>query len=209
MTGLDAADCSGRVAPFGGFIMRACALSLLLLAMASSVNAGVLWDESVDGPLSFNPDAPTPVTFAIGSNIISGNVGGIGPGLQRDYITFLIPAGQKLTTLNLLVFNPDNTAFAAFNYGPTSVVPRNETIGFWVSGIHINTADVGFDLMEFFYNRSLTTESLPESELTLGRYCFVIQQTSGLTNTYSLEFVVTGTVTVDDATWGKIKAMYR
>lgn len=188
--------------------MKARALSLLLIALATSANAGVVWDESVNGGLSTNPAAPTSITFIAGSNTINGTVGNVG-GIQRDYITFTLVAGQKLTGLNLLGYNSSNLGFAAFNAGSTSHVPSESTNGFFMSGIHVTNADIGFDLMEFFVTRAVTSDALSVSEIDPGTYCFVIQQTSPTIVTYSLEFIVSGAVSADMETWGKIKALYK
>jgi hypothetical protein len=188
--------------------MKICFCLLLLLGLATSVSAAVIWDESVNGELSTNPAAPTPITFAVGSNIINGNVGNVN-AKTRDYITFTVPAAHTVTSLNLLVYDQDNLGFAALNAGTTSIIPSNPTINFWMSGIHVAQTDVSFDLMDLFVNRSVTTESLPESELGPGDYCFIIQQTSPLIVNYSLEWVMTGPVSTEASTWGSIKALYR
>jgi hypothetical protein len=188
--------------------MKVLAAIALLAVLASPVSAGVIWDESINGNLSTNPAAPTPIVFAPGGNTIIGTVANIN-AQTRDYITFTIPDGQTLTSLNLLAFSPDNIGFSAFNAGSTSVVPSNTTNDFFMSGIHVSPADVGFDLLEFFQNRSVTVDALQEPQIDPGTYCFLIQQTSPLVTSYSLEFVITAPVATEPTTWGAIKALYR
>ena len=49
-------------------------LAGVLLGFTASSSADVVWDESVDGDLSTDPDEPTLVEFGIGSNTLIGNV---------------------------------------------------------------------------------------------------------------------------------------
>jgi hypothetical protein len=51
--------------------------------------------------------------------------------------------------------------------------------------------------------------ALPEAELPPGDYCFVIQQTSPIVQSYSLEFVVEAPVPARGSTWSAIKTLYR
>jgi len=147
------------------------------------------------------------MALSLGSNTIIGSVN--GSPLDRDYITFTIPPGRMLTHLNLLAFAPDNIAFTSFNAGATSFIPSGATNALFLSGIHITGADVGKDLMPFYDTRNVTTNSLPGPNLGPGTYCWLIQQTSAVLTSYTVEFVVEGAVRVDPSTWGMIKALYR
>ena len=42
-----------------------------------------------------------------------------------------------------------------------------------------------------------------------GDYCFVIQQTSAVTTSYALEFILDGGLPARPSTWGVIKRLYR
>jgi hypothetical protein len=187
--------------------MKALATALFLIVAALPAVAATVWDESVDGDLSSNAAAPTPIAFALGSNVLLGTVSGLP--LDRDYITFTIPADQVLSHLNLLELDPDNIAFTAFNSGSTSFIPSGSTNASFLSGIHITADDVGFDLMPFFDTRNVTTNSLPAPSLGPGTYCWLIQQTSAIVQSWQVEFVFEGVVPTEAATWGKIKALYR
>jgi hypothetical protein len=188
--------------------MKTLVTCFLLLGLTASANAAVVWDESVNGNLSTNPAAPTPITFAVGSNIINGSCGNVSAQV-RDFITFTIPASHTLTAVNLLAYAPENTGFAAVNSGTTSMIPSNTTIGFFMAGIHVDQILVGTDLFDAMRDASLTNDALTDSQLDPGDYCFVIQQTSPLIVTYSLEFVLQGPVATEPSTWGSIKALYR
>ena len=188
--------------------MRTTGIVLGLLFTASTVSAAVIHDESVDGDLATDPSAPTAVAFAVGSNTINGTVENV-TALDRDYITFTIASNQILTNLNLLGLSPDNIAFTAFNAGATSFIPGGATIGSFLAGIHISAAQVGTDLMPLFDTASVTTNSLSAPMLGPGTYCFMIQQTSPVSQAYSLEFVMQSAVPTEPSTWGGMKARYR
>jgi hypothetical protein len=187
--------------------MKIIAIVLLLAAMAVPANAAVIWNESINGDLSSSEAAPTSISFGVGTNSILGGVS--GSPLDRDYITFTIAPGQTLSHVNLISFGPDNPAFTAFNSGSTSFIPSGATNGSFLSGIHITSADVGFDLMPFYDTRNVTTNSLASPSLGPGTYCWMIQQTSPVTQNYSIDFVVDGALQTDAQTWGMIKALYR
>lgn len=187
--------------------MKIIAIVLLLAAMAVPASAAVIWNESINGDLSSSETAPTSISFGVGTNSILGSVS--GNPLDRDYITFTIAPGQTLSHVNLISFSPDNIAFTAFNSGSTSFIPSGATNGSFLSGIHITAADTGFDLMPFYDTRNVTTNSLASPSLGPGTYCWMIQQTSPLTQSYSIDFVVDGALQTDPKTWGMIKALYR
>ena len=188
--------------------MKLCALILLLLALAVPVSAAN-HDESVDGDISTDPNAPTPLILSVGGNKITGTTGNIGGIIDRDYVTFNIPPGFALTGLNLLAFSPNNLAFASFNTGTTSFVPSGATALLFLAGIHIDGSMLGTNLMPVFVTTSVTGNSLPAPMLGPGDYTFLIQQTSPITQSYSLDFILEGTVATSSTTWGGIKALYR
>lgn len=187
--------------------MKTFATLALLFVLAAPAGAAVVWDEGVNGDLSTSEATPTPVAFAMGSNTITGTMG--APNDTRDYLTFTIPAGQKLSALNLLAYAPDNLGFAAFNSGNTSFVPSAATDPMFLAGIHVSAALIGTNLMPLFDTGAVTTNSLPAPELGPGTYSFVFQQTSQVTITYGLEFVLIGGTATHESSWGKIKGLYR
>ena len=189
--------------------MKTCATIVLIAALFTSpAGAAVIWDEGMNGDLGTDPLIPTPLALSLGGNTVIGTVSNVA-GTDRDYITFTIPPFHVLSSLNLLVFTPNNLGFAAFNSGSTGFVPSAATNALFLSGIHPSAADVGMDLMPFFVNRAVTTNALPSPELGPGTYCFIIQQTSAITQSYSLEFVMQGSVPTETKTWSSIKALYQ
>lgn len=188
--------------------MRVLAAFVFLMAFAIPAGAAVVWDESVNGNLSTNVAAPTPIVFAVGSNTIKGSVINAG-AQQRDVIRFVIPEGHLLTSVFLHQYSADNIGFSAINEGVHSYVPSPETDLFFTSGIHVVQSDVGTDLMDRFVDRAVTTESLFDSELPPGNWCYLFQNTSPVLVNYELEFIFTGPVSTEHSTWGEIKALYR
>lgn len=190
--------------------MKTLATLALLAVLVSPALAAVAHDEAIDGDLSSDPLNPTELTFQDGGNTIIGTIGNVGsPADVRDYITFTVPPGHVLGALDLLTFAPDNLCFASFNSGAVSAIPSGATNAFFLSGIHISALDLGTDLMPRFVDRSVTTNTLPSPVFGPGTYCFLIQQTSGITSSYSLEFHLDGALPTRTSTWGVIKRLYR
>lgn len=182
----------------------------LLVVLAFPARAAVLHDEAVNGDISTDPASPTALAFTPGGNTIAGSVrsGGATPD-PRDYITFTVPDGVRLSALNLVSYSTINLTFAAFNSGTTSFVPGVETDTEFLAGIHISAGEVGTDLMPLFVNANVTSNALPAPELGPGDYCFVIQQANTTLAAYRLEFVLDGGVPTVESTWGVIKRLYR
>jgi hypothetical protein len=89
------------------------------------------------------------------------------------------------------------------------LIPSGATIGAFLSGIHISASDIGSNLMVLFDTASVTTNSLPSPDLGPGTYTFLIQQTSPILQSYSLEFIVQGPVSTEPSTWGAVKGLYQ
>lgn len=167
------------------------AIVVLVEMMMATASAATVWNESVDGDLSTDPNAPTPVSFNLGSNVISGSI--IGPGDARDYIKFTIPAGLALAELRQLqyVTLPDggagNRGFHAIIAGNTSFVPDANNIGNFLGGNHVDPLPVGTDMLPALAAATLggTGFSMP---LGPGTYTYHIQQTSPILTGYSLDF---------------------
>lgn len=187
--------------------MKTLATLALIAVLTLPAGAAVVHDETANGDLSTNPLAPTALAFAPGGNTVSGTVR--APADAQDYITFTVPAGQKLLALNLLFYSPANLSFAAFNAGATSFIPSVATDAMFLSGIHVSGSDFGTDLMPLFVTSNVTSNALADPWLTGGTYCFVIQQANTTLTTYQLEFVIDGSVPAGSSTWGSIKSLYR
>jgi hypothetical protein len=188
--------------------MKTLVIAFLVTVMAIPATAAVIWDEDVNGDLSSNEAAPTPIPFPFGASIIKGKIN--GNPLDRDYITFTVPADHTLSSMSLLVFQPNNLAFMSLNAGSTSYIPSASTNDFFLSGIHFSQNDLfPINLMEFFATRSVTTNALPSPSLGPGTYSWLIQQTSPVLQTYWVEFILSTPLATEPSTWGKVKALYR
>jgi len=128
-------------------IMRAfCLFSLVLGILVPRASASVVWDESVDGPLSASGNAPTVVTLATGANTIISSFGGLNG--QFDYFSFTLPTGQSLGAFVLDSYvSTDRVAWLGIKAG------SDWTIGYdtnqMIAQQHFGTANIGSDLLGF------------------------------------------------------------
>lgn len=172
---------------------------LLLTTAAIACYAGApvaaqVHDESIHGDLSTDPEAPTPLAFSLGSNLIRGDV--VSPADGRDFITFIIPAGRQLDALHLIAYTdltsggPGNTGFNAINAGDTSFVPGVDTIANFLGANHIEPAQVGMDILP-----GLAAAPFGGSGFSIplgpGTYSYLMQQTGSDHVGYEIEFVLT------------------
>ncbi len=172
--------------------MRIAVSAAALLLGSAAIAGGPVWDEGVDGDLSTDPLAPTPIAFGLGSNIVIGEMQ--SPSDTRDYLTFVIPAGQALSELNLLgyedldVGGPGDTGFNAIHPGATSQVPSGANSGDFLGGNHVLDSFVGTDLLPGLAAGALSGTGFA-SPLGPGTYTYLIQQTGPERTGYELEFV--------------------
>jgi hypothetical protein len=173
------------------------------LALVVAPSTALAWDEAVDGELSADPAAPTPVTFNVGNNTVTGTVRSTAPVDIRDYITFTIPPGRTLTALRLINYadlsgtGQGVTGFHAINAGATSFIPDLTTENNFLGGDHVIPMASGTDLLPELSDGDTagTGFTVP---LGPGTYTYVIQQTSGFVG-YNMQFVISGPAPVP--TW--------
>jgi hypothetical protein len=146
-------------------------------------------DEAVTGDISSAPTAPTPVTLVLGSNTMKGSVNGSGDA--DDYITFTIPAGQRLTNLKLQSWGT-NRGFHAINSGATSFIPSTTTAASFLGGNHVDSAPAGTDLLPALGSSPIAGSgfSVP---LGPGTYTYLVQQTSAILTNYEFTLVIGAT----------------
>lgn len=179
--------------------MATAALALLALP----AGATTVWDESVSGDLSSDPLAPTALGFGVGVNSISGTVTAAGD--TRDYITFSIAPGTRLTGITLTSWfdvgsgGTGNRGFAHLDDGSTSVVPSGATALEFLGGAHVDTVDIGADFLAILAAAAQGGTGFA-TPLSPGDYTFNIQQTSAILTGYSLDFEVSA-VPVPGAVW--------
>jgi hypothetical protein len=158
------------------------ACSLLLAAPAAAV---VLHDEGSNGDLSNNRLAPTALLPSVGTNsIIATSKFG-----DREYFSLTLPAGTRLTAINLVAFSTADVAFigvqsgATFTEDPSAPNVAN-ILGYTHFGPDGGAVDDILDDMGAGPGSIGFVPPLPS-----GTYTFWAQQLNGPTN-YQLDFVV-------------------
>lgn len=159
----------------------------------------LLFDETIDGDASDDPNAPTVLAIALGDNTVAGevNLSNDTANGDRDFFTITVPAGTALTRLDLVDWGTTNPGFIAVNAGATGFVPSGATNGSFLAGVHASDAFIGDDLLDRFQDSSVTLNSLGTDTLGPGDYTFVVQQTSNVTQPYLLNFVLEEDVPVN------------
>ncbi len=162
-----------------------CSLAAWACSAVFAAHASMVWDDRV---VDFADDvlAPTPLSFAAGSNTIRGATGDDGTGVDRDYFSFTLPADASLTSLVLLdgTFVSGSVSFIAIQVGPQiTASPSGEGAQALLGFTHYGPDLVGIDLLP------LLAPSFP-SGLQTGTYSIWIQETGGPVQ-YGLDFGVT------------------
>jgi hypothetical protein len=158
----------------------------------SSAAGAFSHDEGVNGELSGDRLAPTPLVAALGSNSLSGSV--IAGDL--DYVRVSLPGGLQLASLYLTaISSADDLAFIAVQAGTIfTVTPASATPGSLLgythfgSGLAAGNATVGNDILDDMGVAPLAMGFVPP--LTGTDYTFWIQQTAAQAFGYSFNFVV-------------------
>lgn len=150
------------------------------LGMGLTALAGASYDEGVSGDLSGSFASPTAITIEA-TNILTGTVGANGntgatDGTDADYFSFSLNPSQTLEAINVISSTGDNVSFFGYTAG----------LGFTGQG----SGDIdGFVL--FGASSGDVISSLVGGPVTGGDHSFWIQETTAVTQSYSLEFVIT------------------
>ena len=166
--------------------MNRCLLVVALFFGGLTIGqAAVVWDYTIDGPLSINPAAPTLINLVDINNTVLGHVGGGGfPGPSNVYnaISFEVPSGNSLLQIRLDNYAGGSTAFRG-NTGPVSFLNTvanachpgcsDLTNGY----VTISGGSIGNNLISF------------SSPLPPGLYTVVFQEGSP-NHTYELNFIL-------------------
>jgi hypothetical protein len=166
------------------------ALCLTLLCMPGYALAAVVWNESTGGDLSSNPNSPTQINLALGTNSLLATM----PGDDLDFFSILLPAGAQLNGLIQAGYvGADMVSFIAvgpgtqlsdrvLEYDPAGLLGYTHFgPGFFSNGSNI-LPDLGAE------NFGVPGFTPP---LTGSAYSFWVQQESNLDVSYQLDFVVT------------------
>src|SRR5262245_10649797 len=99
----------------------------VVLGFACNASATVVYDESVSGDVSDDPQAPTPMNLALGTNSFIATM----PGSDLDFITVNVPAGGQLSSLIMAGYSGiDEISFIAIGAGtqiPAAVLSYDPT----------------------------------------------------------------------------------
>lgn len=166
--------------------MKRIVLSALVLTGLVSPVRALVYVESVNGDLSGNANAPTPLVFSLGSNTITGVMGtnGFPQPIDRDIFTVTIPVGQEISAINLLDWGFSQSFYA---------VQSGTSISLTDSSLHLsNTLINGAnpDILDLLVNSPFSGGTGLERPIGAGTYTFWLQETLGVVP-YSMEYVVT------------------
>jgi len=163
-------------------------VTVAFLALAVRPAFAVTWDESNNGDLSNNPNAPTALgSFGVGTHTVIATSSG---GEQDDY-SFTIGAGLSLTQIINVSYNSavgDNTAFFAIASGasiPNQGLAPGNLLGYTHFGPNIGT--VGTDILDDVALGPGAIGFAPP--LGAGTYSVWSQQAGGAA-TFRMDFVV-------------------
>ena len=163
-------------------------VGILATCLSSSVMAGVIWDESVDGSLSTDRFATTDLgSLATGSNeVIGTTVSGIS-----KFFTITIAEGTQLSALIVEDWQSlDDLGFLGVVAGDFfSVDPASPNVADLLGYAHYGALDVGQDILP-------TMGQGPGSQgfsapLGPGEYSFWVRQGGSDPADWDLNFVVT------------------
>lgn len=160
----------------------------VVLFSVAAAPADVVWDESMDGPLSNDRLNPTSLSLALGSNIVSATT----MSGDREYVTFSMPPGSQLTRMVLESYaGGDPIAFIGVQRGTTFTEPPTGTnVGGLLGWTHFGPgiAPVGTNMLPRLGQGPGSMGFTPP--LPADNYTFWIQQTGSGATRYSLDFSV-------------------
>ncbi len=173
------------------------ALGALVLAPGLALGA-TIHDESLDGDLNDTGLAPSELSFAIGSNEVLGATGRDSAGVaERDYFSFVVPAGAQLVAVNMLPSTPGDVGFMAIQSGPQVTLAVNPPDATGLLGwVHYESGQIGTDLLDDMgASGGGATGFVPP--LGPGTYSVWVQDTNVGEFTYGFDFVLEGVAVPD------------
>jgi hypothetical protein len=170
----------------------AAAALVALTAASPALAAG--WNEAVDGDLSNDGLAPSAVSLSVGSTTVIGATGRAVTGgpVDRDYFTFVVPAGHVLESMILLkgVTVVGGGSFLGLMAGPLfTVSPTSGTADGLLGWTIYSEGNVGTDLLPAMSIPALGSSGF-DIPLPAGAYSFWVQETGVGVAAYAFEFNV-------------------
>lgn len=167
-----------------------------LFLLAAAANGAVFWDETLQGDLSNNQNAPSsnPLVspWTAGTYTVQGTVNASGD--FQDWLTFTVQSGFQLSAITLGAYaSAEDIAFTGFGSGST--FPGNSGVaGSYVGYTHFGTAaggpTVGSDLLAAMDAGSAGAQGFT-APLGAGNYTFVIQVADAIPTAYRFDYQVT------------------
>jgi hypothetical protein len=160
-------------------------VAAMLVASLASATLAADWNETINGDLSGDTNAPTPVTFNLGANRITGTMG-TPPGGQgqtdADIFMFTIAPGQQLSSIFVESLTGTESSFYAIAAGPIITSDPNEHL----SNILISTTG---EIMDDLANPVFGGPGIT-APLGAGQYTVWWQETAEVRD-YTFRYTVT------------------
>jgi hypothetical protein len=183
-------------------ILRSVVLLASALLYGAAAHGDTIYNESVSGDLSNSGLTPTLLTVSLGSNDLFGTTGKTGTTIDRDYFTFTVPQGLKLTAITVLpgtqTLGTLGDSFIGIESGPEVTVSTAATDATGLLGwFHYDTGDIGGNILPLMGTSGFGSTGF-SGPLPAGTYSFWVQEASVGTVPYGLEFTV---ATPEPASW--------
>lgn len=163
----------------------------LALAWMPAAQAATVYDESIAGDLSGSGLAPTFVSLAAGSNVVIGTTGRQNGIVDRDYLTFTVPAGWQLSAITPLPGTSTvagGLAFIGIEAGAQVTTPVTGPATTLLGWHHYSPGDVGNNILPLI---GAGTGAIGfGGALAAGTYSVWIQETGTGTVPYVMAFTL-------------------
>ncbi len=183
-------------------VLRAALVVLVLCTMYLETQAGIVYNEAIDGELSANNLAPTALgPLMVGANTVTGRVTAISAGNTSDIFSFQIPSGLRLDSIFLnsystpqrsqamLLVLDDN---AVFQYSEEEINNQIDLpdLSLVLGAVVVGNNHIGTDILARLADPMFNNNGIPFTRpLGGGTYSVYIQETGSFSN-YSLQFNV-------------------
>jgi hypothetical protein len=160
-------------------------------ALAPAVQAATVYDESTSGDLSGNGLTPTFVSLAAGSNVVTGTTGRQNGVVDRDYLSFTVPAGWQLSAITPLPGTSTvagGLAFIGIEAGAQVTTPVTGPATTLLGWHHYAPGDVGNNILPLIGAGAGAIGF--SGALAAGTYSVWIQETGTGTVPYVMEFTL-------------------
>jgi len=123
--------------------MRLLLAALLPLLAISPLHSAVVYNESVNGPISSSGNTPTTLNLSLGSNTLISSIGGSD---KIEYFSFTLAAGQSLTSFKLDSYvSTDAVAWLGIKSGSDWTIEYDTRQ--MIAQQHFGTANLGNPLL--------------------------------------------------------------